>query len=339
MNLLYAVSAQGNPLYQGKFGLHGRYQTYGQHSFIYDLIAAAYRRGVRVTLLVEGLSGFPLAEPLKKYAHVFELDEAPQLGTVDLVLVDQPTDKLVKSLPAGCPAICIIHKKDSVYSREVQDRCDQFLCVTDAALEYQSTRIPLGKLRMVHHGVDLERFKLANEPKGKNNAQPKLLFYTRLNRQEATTWRILEQLLLCNVRLTMLGDGEAFWKISDKYGRDLTLINHIPCHSIHNFLHHFDIVASAGRGVFEALACGLPALCAGYEYGGLVLPNNIRRHMEVNITGYRMAADLVRMREDIDMAMSLSPETCRLMASEHGSVDTFLDRIGIGEKRPPVVAY
>ena len=35
MNLLYAVSAQGNPLYQGKFGLHGRYQTYGQHSFIY----------------------------------------------------------------------------------------------------------------------------------------------------------------------------------------------------------------------------------------------------------------------------------------------------------------
>ena len=27
-----------------------------------DLIAAAYRRGVRVTLLVEGPSGFPLAE-------------------------------------------------------------------------------------------------------------------------------------------------------------------------------------------------------------------------------------------------------------------------------------
>jgi len=84
MNVLYAVSAQSNPLYQGKFGLHGRYQTYGQHSFIYDLIAAAYRRGVRVTLLVEGLSAFPLAEPLKKYAHVLELDEAPQLGTVDV---------------------------------------------------------------------------------------------------------------------------------------------------------------------------------------------------------------------------------------------------------------
>ena len=142
--------------------------------------------------------------------------------------------------------------------------------------------------------------------------------------------------MLCKVRLTLLGDGEAFWKISDQYGRDLTLINHMPCHSMHNFLHHFDIVASAGRGVFEALACGLPALCAGYEYGGPVLPNNIQRHMEVNITGYRMAADLARMPEDIDMAMSLDRQTCRLMASEHGSVDTFLDRIGIGEKGPTV---
>ena len=64
MNLLYAVSAQSNPLYRGKFGLRGRYQTYGQHSFIYDLVAAAHRRRIRATLLVEGLSAFPLAEPL-----------------------------------------------------------------------------------------------------------------------------------------------------------------------------------------------------------------------------------------------------------------------------------
>jgi hypothetical protein len=58
--------------------------------------------------------------------------------------------------------------------------------------------------------------------------------------------------------------------------------------------------------------------------------------MEVNITGYRMAADLGGIPEDIEMAMSLDRETCRLMASEHGSVDTFLDKIGIADKGPIV---
>lgn len=331
MNVLYAVSAQENPLYRGKFGLRGRYQTYGQHSFIYDLIAAASRRGVHVTLLVEGLSSFPLAEPLKQYARVLELDELPPLGPTDLILIDEPTDKLVALLPAGSPIVCVIHRKTSVYSQNTQDRCDQFLCMTEAALEYQSARIPPSKLRMVHHGVDLQRFKPLNEPKPRSKTRPHLLFYSRLDREEATMWRVLEQLLRCDVRLTLLGDGDAFWKISDQYGRDLTLINHIPCHSIHNFLCHFDIVASAGRGVLEALACGLPALCAGYEYGGLILPNNIQRHMETNLTGYRMAADLAGMRRDIEVAMSLEPEICRLMASEHGSVETFLDKLGIGE--------
>src|SRR5258708_36652013 len=121
MNVLYAVSAQSNPLYQGKFGLHGRYQTYGQHSFIYDLIAAASRRGVNVTLLVEGLSEFPLAEPLKEYSRVFEMDERAEVGPIDLILLDEPTDKLVMSLPAGCPTLCVIHRKTSAYSQEIQD--------------------------------------------------------------------------------------------------------------------------------------------------------------------------------------------------------------------------
>lgn len=331
MNVLYAVSARDNPLYRGKFRLHGRYQTYGQHSFIYDLIAAAFRRRVHVTLLVEGLSAFPLAEPLMKYGRVLEMDEQPPVGPIDLILLDEPTDKLVASLPTGIPIICIIHRKTAAYSQEIQDRCDQFLCMTEASLEYQSTKIPPSKLRMVHHGVDLQRFTLSKETRVQKKTRPNLLFYTRLDREEVTMWRVLEQMLRCDVRLTVLGDGEAFWKISDQYGCDLTLINHIPCHSIQNFLHHFDIVASAGRGVLEALASGLPALCAGYEYGGPVLPDNIRRHMEVNMTGYRMAADLAGMCHDIDMAMSLEPETCRLMASEHGSVETFLDKLGIGE--------
>src|SRR5262249_14300558 len=173
------------------FGLHGRYQTYGQHSFIYDLIAAASRRGVRVTLLVEGLSEFPLAEPLKEYSRVLEMEGQPQVGPIDLILLDEPTDRLVASLPAGSPVMWIIHRKTSVYSQEIQDRCDQFLCMTESALEYQSTRIPPSKLILVHHGIDLERFKPSIETREQNKIRPNLLFYTRLDREEATMWRVL----------------------------------------------------------------------------------------------------------------------------------------------------
>ena len=67
-----------------------------------------------MTLLVEGLSGFPLAEPLKTYARVFDLDEAPPLGPIDLILVDEPTNKLVMSVPVGCPAICVIRERPGV---------------------------------------------------------------------------------------------------------------------------------------------------------------------------------------------------------------------------------
>jgi hypothetical protein len=54
--------------------------------------------------------------------------------------------------------------------------------------------------------------------------------------------------------------------------------------------------------------------------------------MEVNITGYRMAADLAGMRQDIEVAMSLERETCRFMAEKYGSVETFLGKVGIGER-------
>src|SRR5258708_26136406 len=119
------------------------------------------------------------------------MDEGAEVGPIDLILLDEPTDKLVASLPAGSPIICIIHRKTSAYSQEIQDRCDRFLCMTEAALEYQSTKIPPKKLVMVNHGVDLERFKPSDDCGGTRKTQPNLLFYTRLNRQEATIWRIL----------------------------------------------------------------------------------------------------------------------------------------------------
>jgi len=202
--------------------------------------------------------------------------------------------------------------------------------MTEAALEYQATKIPRIKLVLIHQGVDLQRFMPSQETRKRTSREPNVLFYTRLHiTKEGTLWRVLEELLGSAMRVTILGDGDAFWEISDRFGQRLTLINHIPCHSIHNFLPHFDVVISSGRGVMEALASGLPALCAGFDYGGPVLPTNIRRHLEVNITGFGMGADVAAIRDDIKTVLSLEQRTCRLMAEEHCSVETFLDKLAI----------
>jgi hypothetical protein len=329
MTLLYALSALQNPLYGGKYRLRGRYQTYGQQAFVYDLVVAASRRGVKVTLMVEGLQMFPLAEPLRRHCTVVDTDDRPDVGSVDLALVDEPSETLLRAIPSGVRTLCCVHKKGTIYSEAVRERCDGFICMTEGSVDYQAKYIARDKLIFVRHGVDLQRFVPNANRLRAQDGRPHVLFYSRLDREENVMWQILEELLRANVRLTMLGDGDAFWAISDRFGDRLTLINHIPCHSIHNFLHHFDIVVSAGRGVMEALASGLPALAAGFAYGGPVLPENIEQHLEVNLTGFSMARPLASLTDDLHRVSALGPQTCRCIAEEYCSIETFLDRLAI----------
>ncbi|HEX2190188.1 MAG TPA: hypothetical protein VHG51_14875, partial [Longimicrobiaceae bacterium] len=94
MDLLYVLSAAGNLLYEGQFGLHGRYQTYGQQSFIYDLLVAASRHSVRVSLAVDDPRVFPLTSPLARYATVHDFSAIrrpggpPSAAIVDVVSDD-----------------------------------------------------------------------------------------------------------------------------------------------------------------------------------------------------------------------------------------------------------
>ena len=100
--------------------------------------------------------------------------------------------------------------------------------------------------------------------------------------------------------MTVLGAGEAFWRISDDFGDQVTLINHIPCHSIHRFLTDFDVIVSSGRGAMEALASGIPTLCAGFQYAGLITPENIQTLLETNLTGYGFGIPVSAIADDVD---------------------------------------
>ena len=57
MRVVYLLSSSGNPLYGGQYELNSRYQTYGQHSFIYDLVEPP--PGVGFWLTYSSMAGMP----------------------------------------------------------------------------------------------------------------------------------------------------------------------------------------------------------------------------------------------------------------------------------------
>lgn len=328
MNVKYLVSTVDNPIYQGNFWLHDRYQTYGQHSFIYDFIVRASRRGFEIDLLVEGLEAFALSAPLELHCNITELTNPVKLGDTNFVLVDAVPDRLLTLLPHQTPMIGIVQNAGTNYSETFLKRCDRFICMTEAAVEYQKKWIEPSKLTLIHQGVDTERFKPRYYKPKSRSLRSRILVYARLDGdKENTILRLVEILASEDVELTVLADGDTFWTLSDRFGAKLVLINFIPCHSIHHFLHNFDVVVSSGRGVMETLASGLPALCAGLGYGGLVLPENIEHLLKNNLTGFGMGCDVSGIMEDVREGMSLDWQTCRRMAEAHCSVDSFIDQV------------
>jgi glycosyltransferase involved in cell wall biosynthesis len=307
--------------------LQERYQTYGQHSFIYDFVAAASWRRIDVSLLVDGLDAFPLAKPLAVYCDVTEFMRNSSPIDADLILLDQVSGPILAELPADVPAFCLVHNAGAVYPSSLHARCDKLVCMTERSFALQQRNVDTEKLVLIHQGVDTHRFNPHPVEAG-GGSEPRVLLYTRMEAAKRNVViSVVDKLLSTDIRLTVVGDGEVFWEISDTYGETLTLINHIPCHSIHNFLPRFEAVISSGRGAMEALACGLPTLCAGFEYGGLITPKNIRAHMRTNLTGFAMGRDVSAVGDEVRAATAFDRLLCREMAEQYCSVDLFLDRL------------
>jgi glycosyltransferase involved in cell wall biosynthesis len=209
----------------------------------------------------------------------------------------------------------------------MKQRCTTFLCMTETAFRYQSRSIPIEQLVLIRQGVDLERFLPKPRSSGPS-PDPRVLVYSRMDHEKETTkLSVIEQLVQTGFEVTVLGAGEAFWRISDEFGAQVTLINHIPCHSIHRFLTDFDVIVSSGRGAMEALASGIPTLCAGFDYAGLITSDNIQTLLETNLTGYGFGIPVAAITDDVARAMLVSPTVCRRLAEEHLAVDRYLDQV------------
>jgi len=328
MKLVYAITAENNPLYQGAYQLRGRYQTYGQHSFVYDFVSTCIRHAIEVSVVVEGQESFSLAAPLARLTAVSELSDESACLQADVVVFDQPSERLLRDVAPRAPALCIIHHRKSEYSESTKARCDRFVCMTEATYEYQRRLMPERQLLLAHQGVDLERFR-PRDRRSPPATCPRVLVLSRLDRCANVLRSVIDRLLECECELTIVGDGLGFWELSDSAGHRMVLINYIPCHSMQHFIRQYELVVSAGRGVMEALASGVPALCAGFGYGGPVLEDNFEDQLRVNLTGFGMARPIERIGEDIQSVLPMDPAAWRALAEAHCSMDDMLATIGL----------
>jgi glycosyltransferase involved in cell wall biosynthesis len=125
----------------------------------------------------------------------------------------------------------------------------------------------------------------------------------------------------------VVGDGPGFWDTSDRFGSEIILINHVPCHSIPNLLGEMDVAISLGRGAMEAMATGVPTICAGYGYAGLITEANMDSLMRYNLTGFHSDGDPTDVMADVHDALKTDRRCVRRIAENYLSASDFVDRV------------
>lgn len=332
MHVCYLLGSTANPLYGGKHALAGRFHTYGQHAFILDFVTALSRRGDDVHVMVHGLDTLPIARALAAVGSVTVSERPPRRA--DLVVVDEAPDEMLVPFDQRIPAVKIVHNAYTQASRYVVERCSRFICMTENALERQSVHSRPGQCVLVHQGVDLKRF--SPRPRTAPVDRPKVLMHCRMDSgRETTLLQVLDHLDRTGLLVHVVGDGPGFWDVEDRFGNEIILMNHVPNRSVPNLLREMDVVISLGRGAMEAMATGLPVLCAGHGYAGAVTAENIESLLHYNLTGYRAGRDPGRVMDDVSSALAANPQEVRATAERYLSIDSFAERV-ISSSQPEV---
>lgn len=142
MHITYLLATGSNALYDGKYSQRGRYHTYGQQSFVLDLIRTMSRAGHTVRLIVDAPSSFALTSTFRSMDSVTVAEETDPSGKTDLILVDEVPDEMLRDFDEHIPAFRIVHHAGRHSSDYLVSRCTRFLCMTENALSLQRSYLP-----------------------------------------------------------------------------------------------------------------------------------------------------------------------------------------------------
>lgn len=302
MRIAYLITANNNPLYEGNFQINGKYLSFGQHSFIYDLVLAIKSSNIDIEFYIDGLDVFPLNTILANLnIPIYELTGNSRIDT-DIILFDTVADNLLVGNYRGYK-IGVIHNYMNKHSELFYSECDAIICMTPYAIEKQNIFYSSNKYHLIRQGVYCNRF--SPSPKSYNSRIESALFYSRMDRYKGYAYNdIIKKIIDLGIDVSILGAGEMFDFFKAYYYGKINCLDHIPCHEIHKVINKFDLIVSNGRGVMEGMSANKPTIAVGLRYSGLITRDNILEHRDRNFTGAYMPDKPLNIEHDLSLIHS-----------------------------------
>ena len=321
MKITYFIGAKGNPLYDGDFFDRGAYKTFGQHSFIYDLVINIANQGILIDVLVDDIDSFPLTAIFVERGICVSNLVYKEIVSADVILLDNITSEILLNVSLKGITVGLIHNHLVKCSRLFYKRSKFILCLTEFAKDAQSAFVEKEKIVVIKQGIDLERFS----PKAFSPKSPKVLVYSRMDKHKGSIYiPIIEKLIRNDISVSVLGEGVNYRLMKNIFPKQIKFYQHRPCYKIHRFIKHYDVIISNGRGVMEGLATGKITIAAGVQYGGIVDNDNVDFLFERNFTGSNLKNSKIQIVEDIEKGFNFSSSYFRAIAEKLFDVKDFI---------------
>lgn len=299
MKIAYLITAHENPLYEGKFLDNGVYLSFGQHSFIYDLVLSILSNKVIIEFHIDGANVFPLNRLFSDLkVPIYELTYDSKIDA-DIIIIDTLADSFLIRKYKGYK-IGIIHNYMVKHSSLFYSECDAIICMTPYAIERQKKFYPINKFHLIRQGVFCNRFYPTSRASSLNIQS--VLFYSRMDKYKGKAYQeIIEGFLDLGLNVSILGAGDLYDYFKSFFGRKINYYSHISCHDIPRIINDFDLIVSNGRGVMEGMSANKPTIAAGIRYCGLITEDNIIEHRDRNFTGAYMSDKPINLELDLSL--------------------------------------
>lgn len=183
------------------------------------------------------------------------------------------------------------------WSRESHGDLGRIICVSREVHDTLAGADPglAPKLVVIQNGIDVERFRPLHETRGEGR---RVLFIGRLDQDKYHALKVVFEALrsLPGVELEVAGSGPYLDQLRSEAPAEVRWLGYVR--DMVPVINGADVVIGTGRGVREAMACGVPAIAldAG-GYDGPVTPESIEALEYGNFmgrSGRPLAAEALR---------------------------------------------